>query len=38
MYDDMCYKNKNKLAKGMILFRCSTQKDPMTTVKLYILV
>jgi hypothetical protein len=28
MYD-MCYKNKNKLAKGMILFRCSTEKDPM---------
>jgi hypothetical protein len=28
MYD-LCYKNKNKLAKGMILFRCSTEKDPM---------
>jgi hypothetical protein len=27
MYD-MCYKNKNKLSKGIILFRCSTQKDP----------
>jgi len=26
---DLCYKGKNKLPKGVILFRCSTNKDPL---------